>query len=923
VADDTAGNASDQRTWKVKVDRTPPDVTLSGPLKEREGQELPEGSHQLNVDARDGDPNGPDSARRSGLRSIDLRVDGVQKDYAEQGCSTDSCSLSSTWTFDTSEYPGGEHVLEVIARDQMGIEKRTELRFRTRCCLGQSSVWGNSSPTSTIDFGDVNGDGLADAVSRDQALGSLQVSASTGSGFEPPQSWGSWIGVLSDMEVGDANGDGLDDMVGRSVLTGELSVALSDGTRFEPAQPWGVWSTTTDFQLADVDGDGSTDAVGRDSVSGQVVVGRSTGLRFQPAVSFGALASGHDVRFADVDGDDAADLVARNRSSQEVSVQLSTGATFESPTRWGALSTDYDLLTEDVHGDLRFDVIGSNPNTGELNGAASLEESFKTPETWGTFPTGYDLDVAEVTGDGSADLIGRSRVNGELRVAPISASDPSEFLMDSDVPADPDLDDELMDVVSDSSGGDASIAATGPKRKMLLGFQEPGLEGGTLPSAGQPVYKRMKEAGTKLVRFNVYWGSHKNQDGTYFFDKLGQAIQRAHDNGFRVYLTFTGGRRDVDYCNLSYNPNAISCAPGYRGTNQSEDRQRFKAEYVDFVRNAVTYAKQKGVGTYAIWNEPNLPGRNTPGGSFLQGTSQEEAQGLVTAYLYRELYLAASNAIWSIQPDAKVLVGEFAGAGKSRARINLGDPLTHINALEYLRAVVLGPPGSSSPLVADGVAFHLYQHRGKLDKRATMGYIGIGNITTKSPDPDVRQKYVQATISDLWQDGLIQTPLRKQPDGTTRVKRPGLLITEFGFLNQPRNACDLDGDLPDGCPKPRTGPRKRNNYWHTEAGREKLYETALSLARKGHVAWFVFYQVAERTPQDLRRDPTKRAKEEGMFDEPGLFHPDGTVRDVRHYGKNEADLTRYDHDQDRRAYCSIWRWAKRNGYHANAECGLP
>lgn len=94
------------RDWDVKIDRSAPDVALSGSLKERENDSLDEDAYHLKVEATDGDAANP----RSGAKSIEILVDGERRDYVEQPCAAGSCSLSHDFVFRTKEYaPGEQH----------------------------------------------------------------------------------------------------------------------------------------------------------------------------------------------------------------------------------------------------------------------------------------------------------------------------------------------------------------------------------------------------------------------------------------------------------------------------------------------------------------------------------------------------------------------------------------------------------------------------------------------------------------------------------------------------------------------------------------------------------------------------------------------------------------------------------------------
>jgi RHS repeat-associated protein len=123
TADDPLGHRSAVSTVTLKVDRADPDLTLSGPLADAAGSWLENRTYGLTASARDGDATHPSS----GIRSVEIRVDGQRKDYAEQDCPSGSCALSRAFTFDPAAYDDGSHTVEVIAVDQAGHRRTASL----------------------------------------------------------------------------------------------------------------------------------------------------------------------------------------------------------------------------------------------------------------------------------------------------------------------------------------------------------------------------------------------------------------------------------------------------------------------------------------------------------------------------------------------------------------------------------------------------------------------------------------------------------------------------------------------------------------------------------------------------------------------------------------------------------------------------
>ena len=120
----------------------------------------------------------------------------------------------------------------------------------------------------------------------------------------------------------------------------------------------------------------------------------------------------------------------------------------------------------------------------------------------------------------------------------------------------------------------------------------------------------------------------------------------------------------------------------------------------DFAKAA---AKQfKGlVDRYSIWNEPNLVAWIAPLKS--------------NASIYRSLYVAGYNGIKSVNPSAKVLIGETSPYALAKGRATA--------PIAFLRAVA-----KSGHLTADGYAHHPYDFR----HAVTFNYPGKDNATLKT-----------------------------------------------------------------------------------------------------------------------------------------------------------------------------------------------
>ncbi len=132
TAKDAWGNQTDSTAWHAKIDRTPPTIALSGPLKDKEGQTLTDGIWDLKANSSD---PGYD-ATGSGVKSVDVLIDGqpltqdgdasAGHDDQADGCDTPDCSLRLSTGFDTREYGDGQRRITARATDMAGNVKESQ-----------------------------------------------------------------------------------------------------------------------------------------------------------------------------------------------------------------------------------------------------------------------------------------------------------------------------------------------------------------------------------------------------------------------------------------------------------------------------------------------------------------------------------------------------------------------------------------------------------------------------------------------------------------------------------------------------------------------------------------------------------------------------------------------------------------------------
>ncbi len=127
IVTDAAG-VQKEKTLTVEThgDLTAPTNVFSGTINEQGtlGQTRPAYTAKLQAT----DP-GPVDQRKSGVASIEFKVDGVKVDSISPGCPSEGCSLTREYTLNSNNFTPGPHLLEAISTDGAGKTKMNSRVF--------------------------------------------------------------------------------------------------------------------------------------------------------------------------------------------------------------------------------------------------------------------------------------------------------------------------------------------------------------------------------------------------------------------------------------------------------------------------------------------------------------------------------------------------------------------------------------------------------------------------------------------------------------------------------------------------------------------------------------------------------------------------------------------------------------------------
>jgi hypothetical protein len=251
----------------------------------------------------------------------------------------------------TETYPAGSGNTLSIDRDQLDVR-----------------------PLPATPFGDLNGKGWSDLITRQTSTGSLLLYAGNGTGFASAYRFGGgWNAMSSITRLGDFNRDGHEDVIARESATGALWLYRGTGSAFAARLKIGVggWNNMREITpVGDLDRDGYPDLLAVQTSTGSLYVypGRGTSLAARRLIGGGWNAQSELAGVGDFNRDGRVDLLARNTATGDVWLYKGTGTSLGPRVRvatgWNALR---DLTgVGDFDRDGFTDVIAVESATGKL-----------------------------------------------------------------------------------------------------------------------------------------------------------------------------------------------------------------------------------------------------------------------------------------------------------------------------------------------------------------------------------------------------------------------------------------------------------------------------------------------------------------------------------------------------------------------------
>lgn len=278
-----------------------------------------------------------------------------------------------------------------------------------------------SLPINLTNF-DLNGDSKPDIVTANYSGSTLSIyrnKSTPGAMSFGQQQTLALSGKPTSVDVGDLDGDGRPDIVASGELTTIAvfrNTTTGDTITFAPEQHYDAPNYAQGIAIGDLDGDGKPEIAVTSNQSNLVSIYRNTStpgaISFASPISLPTGNAPQSVAIGDLNGDGKAELVVTDYYGPAVSVYRNTSTSgnisFDPKSDFPTGTQPYHIAIGDLDGDGSPDLLTGNANAGTVsvlrNSSAAGTIAFDAKVDLPTGTTPYGIAIGDLNGDGKPDI---------------------------------------------------------------------------------------------------------------------------------------------------------------------------------------------------------------------------------------------------------------------------------------------------------------------------------------------------------------------------------------------------------------------------------------------------------------------------------------------------------------------------------------